>query len=564
MKKIYLGLLISLFSTAVHAQDVHLNWARSSGGTSQDWGWAITTDASGNVYVTGGYRDTVDFDPDTTIFNLSSNGGMDIFIQKLDAAGNFIWAKSIGGGSNDQGFSITTDISGNVLITGYFQDTADFDPGASIFYLTSNGNQDIFILKLDASGNFIWAKSIGGILADVSLSITTDASSNVYITGHYEDTADFDPGAATINLTSNGDYDIFIQKLDGTGNFIWAKSVGGTLGEVGYDITADALDNVLITGYYWLTVDFDPSGTTFNLTTNGLVDVFIQKLDAGGNFVWAKSMGGTSSEVGLSITTSASGDVYATGRFLAKADFDPGAATFDLIPNGASDIFIVKLDTAGDFIWAKSMGGTAAEEGRSILTDDSGNVLITGWYQSTVDFDPSATVFNLSSSGLLDVFVQKLDSNGNFIWAKSMGGTSDDRGYSIATDTGDIVYITGTFRDTADFDSGASSFDLISNGVWDVFILKLSELIVGIEENTLADNVFLYPNPTQGLVNIDLGNLQDVSIKVLNVSGQLVYHEERINNSIHQFELNEPAGIYFVEISSAGGRQQYKLVKELE
>ncbi|MCH8904708.1 MAG: T9SS type A sorting domain-containing protein [Bacteroidetes bacterium] len=564
MKKIYLGLLISLFSTAVHAQDVHLNWARSSGGTSQDWGWAITTDASGNVYVTGGYRDTVDFDPDTTIFNLSSNGGMDIFIQKLDAAGNFIWAKSIGGGSNDQGFSITTDISGNVLITGYFQDTADFDPGASIFYLTSNGNQDIFILKLDASGNFIWAKSIGGILADVSLSITTDASSNVYITGHYEDTADFDPGAATINLTSNGDYDIFIQKLDGTGNFIWAKSVGGTLGEVGYDITADALDNVLITGYYWLTVDFDPSGTTFNLTTNGLVDVFIQKLDAGGNFVWAKSMGGTSSEVGLSITTSASGDVYATGRFLAKADFDPGAATFDLIPNGASDIFIVKLDTAGDFIWAKSMGGTAAEEGRSIITDDSGNVLITGWYQSTVDFDPSATVFNLSSSGLLDVFVQKLDSNGNFIWAKSMGGTSDDRGYSIATDTGDIVYITGTFRDTADFDSGASSFDLISNGVWDVFILKLSELIVGIEENTLADNVFLYPNPTQGLVNIDLGNLQDVSIKVLNVSGQLVYHEERINNSIHQFELNEPAGIYFVEISSAGGRQQYKLVKELE
>ena len=221
-----LVVLITVTPIVLNAQN--FEWAKSMGATSWDYSYGITTDASGNVYVTGFFYDTVDFDPGVGIFNLIANGSTDdAFIQKLDTGGNFIWAISIGGTFSDNGQSITTDTLGNLYITGHYGSTVDFDPGVGIFNLTSNGSSDVFILKLDASGNFIWAKSMGGTSTDEGRSITIDVSSNVYITGYFQDTADFDPSGAIFNLTSNGNRDIFIQKLDTSGNFIWAKSMGG-------------------------------------------------------------------------------------------------------------------------------------------------------------------------------------------------------------------------------------------------------------------------------------------------------------------------------------------------
>ncbi|MCH8330260.1 MAG: SBBP repeat-containing protein, partial [Bacteroidetes bacterium] len=150
-----------------------------------------------------------------------------VFIQKLDNAGNFVWAGSMGGGLNDYGSCITIDPTGNVYITGRFEDTADFDPTTGTLNLTSNGASDVFIQKLNTAGNLIWARSIGGTSSDYGNSITTDASGNVYVTGYYQGTVDFDPGSGTVNLTSNGSNDVFIQKLDANGILIWANSIGG-------------------------------------------------------------------------------------------------------------------------------------------------------------------------------------------------------------------------------------------------------------------------------------------------------------------------------------------------
>jgi len=137
------------------------------------------------------------------------------------------WAKSMGGTNLEESVSIAVDDSGNIYTTGYFQGTTDFDPGLGTFNLTSAGVQDIFISKLDASGNFVWAKSIGEISTDIGYSIAIDVSGNVYTAGYFYGTADFDPGAGTFNLTSAGGQDIFISKLDASGNFVWAKSMGG-------------------------------------------------------------------------------------------------------------------------------------------------------------------------------------------------------------------------------------------------------------------------------------------------------------------------------------------------
>ena len=174
MKKICSGLLICLLSTAIHAQTLIFEWAKSMGGSSTEISKCITVNTSDYIYITGSFNGTVDFDPGAATFNLISSGGEDVFVQKLDANGNFIWARSMGGMSNEIGRSITTDASGFVYITGYFEGTADFDPSIAIFNLTSNGVDDVFILKLDDLGNLIWAKSIGGVGSDRSFSITCD------------------------------------------------------------------------------------------------------------------------------------------------------------------------------------------------------------------------------------------------------------------------------------------------------------------------------------------------------------------------------------------------------
>jgi len=197
-------------------------------------------------------------------------------------------------------------------------------------------------------------------------------------------------------------------------------------------------------------------------------------LAADGDFVWAKKMGGPGDDYGLGIAVDAAGNVYTTGWFQGTADFDPGPATFNLTSAGQSDIFVSKLDRAGNLVWAKQMGGTDWDAGFGIAVDAAGNVYTTGVFSGTVDFDSGPDTFNLTSAGQSDIFVSKLDSAGSFVWAKQMGGTSYDVGRGIAVDAAGNVYTMGDFGDTVDFDPGPGVFTLTSAGSYDIFVSKLS------------------------------------------------------------------------------------------
>ncbi len=389
-------------------------------------------------------------------------------------AQDYAWAKRMGGTGGDVARSVVVDASGNVYTTGAFNGTVDFDPGAGTANLTSAGVDDVFVSKLDASGNYLWAKRMGGTGSDVARSVVVDASGNVYTTGAFNGTVDFDPGAGTANLTSAGGEDIFVSKLNASGNHLWAKRMGGTTGEAGYGIAVDASGNVYTTGYFLGTADFDPGAGTANLTSAGVDDVFVSKLDASGNYLWAKGMGGTSIDIGYGIAVDASGNVYTTGSFNGTVDFDPGAGTANLTSAGGDDVFVSKLNASGNYLWAKRMGGTSIDIGYGIAVDASGNVYTTGSFIGTVDFDPGAGTANLTSAGGEDIFVSKLDASGNHLWAKRMGGTSVDIGYGIAVDAAGNVYTTGYFFFTVDFDPGASTANLISAGIGDIFVSKLS------------------------------------------------------------------------------------------
>ncbi len=477
MKKLYFSVFLLIICLISKSQIVNLQWAKNMGGASNDVGKSITKDAAGNVYTTGYYSGTVDFDPGPGTFTLSALGLNDIFVTKLTSAGNFVWAKSMGGTSDDNGLSLALDASGNVYTTGYFFGTADFDPGAPIFNLISLGDEDIFISKLDASGNFVWAKSMGGTLGDISNAIEIDASGNIYTTGVFQGTTDFDPGIGTFTIAGSLNGDVYVSKWNSSGNFTWAQSFSGTVGDNGTSIALDAT-GVYVSGYFSATVDFDPGPGVSNLISNGNQDIFIAKLSVSGIYIWAKNIGGSNNDFGNSIKVDGLGNVYTTGGFDGTVDFDPGVGTSTITSSGGTDVFISKLNVFGNFVFAKNIGGTGNDIGKSMARDALGNIYIIGSYAGTADFDPGVGIYTTTAVGLEDIFISKFDDQGNFIWTKTMGGLNNDIGNSISVDASDNVYSTGEFNGLVDFDPNGGISNLNSFGGQDIFVHKLSQCFV--------------------------------------------------------------------------------------
>ena len=451
-------------------------WAKRLGGPGDAWGYSMCLDLFGNIYTTGTCSGLNDFDPGAGVYNLSATSSTAVFISKLDSTGTFIWAKKLGGNysNNINANSIAADIYGNVFATGYFKATADFDPGTGTYNLTSNGGQDVFISALNYSGNFLWAKQIGGYGDDAANSIAADLAGNVYTIGSFKDTVDFDSGPSTFNLTAAAFSSIFISKLNVGGNFMWAKQITATSNIYEPHISLDGAGNLFLNASFIDTCDVDPGPGTFYLTSlNRSLDVFVSRLDTSGGLIWAKQLGGSKGEMANSATVDAAGNVYTIGYFNGTADFDPGAGVFNLTAIGYC-CFTSQINSSGNFVWANSAGRSAGIYSQSMATDPSGNVLITGSFNGTVDFDPGAGAVNLSASGPdKDIFIYKADASGNFQWVKQLTGISDDNVNAMAVDSSGNTYITGYFSGPIDFDPGAGSFILTPSGNYGaIFISK--------------------------------------------------------------------------------------------
>jgi len=464
---------ITSYSTAF-CQVPNWQWAKSVGGSGWDYSYAVAVDNSGSTYTTGQFSGTADFDPGPGSYNLASAGDYDIFIYKLNPQGNFIWAKKMGGSNAEKPFSIAVDDSGNVYTTGTFSGMVDFDPGTGSYFLTSSSSvNDIYISKLDSSGNFVWAKKFGSSNSDRPTSIFVDHWHNVYSTGVFTGTADFDPGSGTFSMTpSGGGMDIYISKLNANGNFIWAKMLAGSYSEFANSLIADTSGDIFIGGYFNLTCDFDPGAGIYNLTSTGDEDAFIAKLDSSGNFVWARQIGGVSTDRIASIDLDRQLNIYATGYFYNTSDFDPGPSIYNLTSSGSQDIFVVKIDSAGNFLWANQAGGPGNDFGTSIKAGSAGQVYCTGSFTDTVDFDPDTGTCMLMTFGAWDIFILGLHANGDLLAALQLGGISNDNGTCIAMDHLNNIYATGDFMDTADFDPGPGYYPLYAR-LSDISTFKL-------------------------------------------------------------------------------------------
>ena len=256
-----------------------LLWAGVMGGPGIDYLVDMYIDADENIFTTGGFAGPADFDPGDGSEILNSVGDRDIFISKLNTDGGFVWAAPMGGAENEFGQSIETDAEGNVYIAGNFQGTVDFDPASgSEFYLSSAGGYDIFIGKLNADAGLVWMNRIGGPGADAPYRMTLDAENNIYTTGYFEETVDFDPGEGENFLSSAGGIDFYINKLDNSGVHNWAVGFGNTGSDRGFTLFSDG-NFIYSGGMFAGNVDFNPGDETFILNGSGEYNGFVYKLE---------------------------------------------------------------------------------------------------------------------------------------------------------------------------------------------------------------------------------------------------------------------------------------------
>lgn len=566
MKKILFAILC--FGTiTLHAQIPDFDWVKQIGDSSSETGRGIARDASGNLYIAGSFIGTDDFDPGPGVYNMTSVVGSEIFVLKLNASGNFEWAvQTRGWSSNMAELAITCDATGNVFVTGHFLDSTDFDPSASTYNLVSNGGRDIFIWHLNTNGNFVWAKNIGSTASsitseDIGYDIKVDNWGNIYTIGSFALTADFDPGPGTVTLNAGPYCDIFILKLNANGDYVYAKNIGGFNYCIGRSITIDALGNLYATGSFSDTVDFDPGTGIFNLIaprSNQFVasdpDIFILKLDSSGNFIWAQNFGSIKEDIGQTIHVDDNGNVYTAGIFEQTVDFQWGTNTFNLTVSLFEDMFVLKSDSSGNFTWAKQIHSSSFYDGvNGITADTAGNVYVTGSFAGTVDLDPGIDSFFVSTpSSSSDIFILKLDANGNFLWGNSAGGTGTDVGEQILLDATGNIFTVGSFTGTTDFDFNSGSYNLIAPGFYqNVFVLKMKQNTVGITEGTYENSFLVYPNPAnQSLVISHPSLKENTELKIFDVMGKEILKTKITGNQAEIDVSKFENGIYFIQLSS--------------
>ncbi len=323
-------------------------WAKKIGGDNSMGIRALKVDTNGNSYITGYFNKPITFPDNTTLTPLNQNdaNNFDIFIAKLDTAGNLLWAKQIGSGSIVQrAESIALDNSGNIYLGGQFHNTVDFDPGDSQHMVNpqSTNSTDLFILKLDSNGNFIWVKSLGGDnSSNRAYDLAIDNTENLYLTGSFSNTIDFDPSAGSHIISDPGTHP-FLLKLNNSGNFEWVKNFSGN-GE-GRSIKVNLDNSVCVTGGFRMTCDFSGGNGTAIHTSNGGLDIFMSEYSSNGSLNWVKCIGGTDDDTGVSITNNSSGDIYSFGNFMGSASINTSLDDLSLTSQGNQDqdIFILKI-----------------------------------------------------------------------------------------------------------------------------------------------------------------------------------------------------------------------------
>lgn len=420
----------TLFLTSLGLTDVFLAkysatgalvWAGSIGGTGADTVTSLWRDATGNLFLGGGFEGAADFDPGTGNQFLTSVGGTDGFVASYSATGGLLWTRRFGGTSADMVFDVSADAAGNAYAGGVFSGQANVLPAAGGQILSEGSAPDGFVLSFGAGGAVRWAFSIGGVQADAAVALTVTADGSVAVGGTFRGIADFGPGTTTSQLVAAGGADAFVASYTSAGIIRWTRALSGISDEDVQNggLAADGSGGVAVAGSFAGTTVFSPGVGSLSRTSLGPSDWYAARFDVTGSLQTVFSVGGTGPDIAPRLSVDPEGNLLATGGFRGSVDFDPGASSRILtsLATAGSDAFAVRYTPSGSVLWARSFGEATAgvdrlTAGTAIIPGDQGTALVGGLFFGAPNFGTITSPFGFISLGSADGFVIRLSATG--------------------------------------------------------------------------------------------------------------------------------------------------------
>ena len=512
-----------------------INWAKSFGGTSIDYGVDLTIKANKNIVLVGSFRNTIDADPGSGSFSLSAQNNADAFIVELDDFGVFVDAHSFRNLDNIEAYEVTLDVNENIYVSGAFKLTTDFDPKVGVTNITSNGDQDCFVVKLNSAKDLVWAKTFGGSGLDQAFGMRVAPNGDVYVGGLFSGTVDFDPGAGTVNRTAVGQ-DIFINKLNASGDFQMVYAIGGNFHDALRSLDIDANGDMYVAGYFEGNAYFGPTAGSNNLISSGLADPFLSKYS---NLCTSQSI---DVQTACNSYTWIDGNTYISSNntathTLTNASNCDSVVTLDLTINSNTGMDV--QTACNSYVWIDgntyiSSNNTATHTLTNALNCDS--VVTLDLTINTVGVNTTLSGTTITANNASATSYQWINCSNNAIIS---GATNASY---TATSNGDyaVIITEGSCSDT-------SSCETI--------------LTVGINDLEQNKVVNIYPNPVQNQLFIELNNEAITKLDIIDFSGKLILSKtDYTKKSVDVSDL--PKGIYAIQITTEEGVSSSRFIKQ--
>ena len=462
----------------------------------------IELNSSQDVYTCGYAYGEMDFD-------FSSSNALDTLIGpsasiiKYDSGGNYLWHITFDDTAAygwDRCRDIEMTANGSVLVTGEYYGSPDVDPSTNSLLLPTIGGGDIFFGKYSSSGNLIWMKAIGNKKFDRPYAIREDAAGNIYLAGRFDDTLDVDPSASVHNIVSQGLQDAYVAKYDASGNFLSVFTFGGQGDARITNLEIAPNRELIVSGHFSNTVDFNPGTGVAQKTSNGNLDFFLARYDSLGGFKWVQTIGDTADESNISMDLTSTGDILLTGEFHHALDLDPGTTTDVKGSVGGHHLFLAKYTGAGQYMWGETFGSPVWERIGKVKAGPNDLAMVSGVFRDTAIFDTD-TVISLGGS---DHFAAVFADSAELVDLVTVGSSADDWPGASILGAGNRVFMTGSIQSQTDFDPSNGTFNITPDpGMMSVFIAKYSPCVVTeFKDSVCYGQYYVFPN----------GDSSDVSV----------------------------------------------------
>ncbi|MGC4040146.1 MAG: T9SS type A sorting domain-containing protein [Flavobacterium sp.] len=524
MKKIVS--LIILLAANCFSQAPTIQWQKTFGGIHEENAYSVLQTADGGYIFAGransGNGDVVGYSWAYSLFN------GDAWIVKTDAAGTIEWQKLYGGFSNDSALRIIPTSDGGYAVACISSSTDGT--------VTNNiGGYDYWILKLSATGDLQWQKNLGGPGDDFVRDIKQTPDGGYIVIGY-----------SSSNLPNgHGMKEVYLVKISSTGVIQWWKPFGGSNDDLGNSVALTPDGGYIITG--------TTKSSDGNFTSNhGMSDIFAIKINSIGTIEWQKTMGGSNEDFGQSIIA------LPDGSYVLSAASSSSNGDITTTNRGSTDLWIAKLDTTGNIVWQKSFGGSSSDcyDGSRISQTSDGGFVICG---STTSGSGDAS--GNHGSGIEDIWVVKLDSDGTKQWHRCFGGGGEDYGYSIIETSDKGYMVSGMGRVDVGTNPQYADWTYNAQRSYEAWLIKLEpdSFLLSVPENTMA-SITVFPNPAKDILNIHASNNATISkITITDLLGKKVL-EQSENNQIDVQNLAK--GVYAIQVAAEGSTYASKFIKE--